>query len=158
MIDKIIGLIHIILSFILSLYFIWRKDEYDIYFILYFCIINISWVFMKNECIISYMAKKLHNNDYKLGDNIDIEDYDSVIGPEISNFFLNYVLLMYIVNLLVIVYISDIKTVLKVSLLGVLFSYTSYILSLRKEINDRRFYNTLNLLANSVPLILFGLN
>lgn len=158
MIDKIIGLIHIILSFILSLYFIWRKDEYDIYFILYFCIINISWVFMKNECIISYMAKKLHNNDYKLGDTLDIEDYDSVIGPEISNFFLNYVLLMYIVNLLVIVYISDIKTVLKVSLLGVLFSYTSYVLSLRKEINDRRFYNTLNLLANSVPLILFGLN
>ena len=158
MIDKIIGLIHIILSFILSLYFIWRKDEYDIYFILYFCIINISWVFMKNECIISYMAKKLHNNDYKLGDNLNIEDYDSVISPEISNFFLNYVLLMYIVNLLVIVYISDIKTVLKVSLLGVLFSYTSYVLSLRKEINDRRFYNTLNLLANSVPLILFGLN
>lgn len=158
MIDKIIGLIHIILSFIISLYFIWRKDEYDIYYILYFCIINISWVFMKNECIISYMAKKLHNNDYKLGDNIDIEDYDSVIGPEISNFFLNYVLIMYIVNLLVIVYISDIKTVLKVSLLGVLFSYTSYILSLRKEINDRRFYNTLNLLANSLPLILFGLN
>ena len=158
MIDKIIGLIHIILSFILSLYFIWRKDEYDIYFILYFCIINISWVFMKNECIISYMAKKLHNNDYKLGDNLNIEDYNSVISPEISNFFLNYVLLMYIVNLLVIVYISDIKTVLKVSLLGVLFSYTSYVLSLRKEINDRRFYNTLNLLANSVPLILFGLN
>lgn len=113
---------------------------------------------MKNECIISYMAKKLHNNDYKLGDNLNIEDYDSVISPEISNFFLNYVLLMYIVNLLVIVYISDIKTVLKVSLLGVLFSYTSYVLSLRKEINDRRFYNTLNLLANSVPLILFGLN
>jgi hypothetical protein len=113
---------------------------------------------MKNECIISYIAKKIHNNDYKLGDNLDIEDYDSIIGKEISNIFLNYVLLMYIVNLLVIVYVSDIKTVLKVSLLGALFSYTSYILSIRKEIKDRSFYNILNITTNSAPLfIIFGL-
>ena len=113
---------------------------------------------MKNECIISYIAKKIHNNDYNLGDNLDIEDYDSIIGKEISNIFLNYVLLMYIVNLLVIVYVSDIKTVLKVSLLGVLFSYTSYILSIRKEIKDRSFYNILNVITNSTPLfIIFGL-
>lgn len=147
-----------ILSFIASIYFLWRNDDYDIYYIIYFCIVNISWVFMKNECIISYIAKKIHNNDYNLGDNLDIEDYDSIIGKEISNIFLNYVLLMYIVNLLVIVYVSDIKTVLKVSLLGVLFSYTSYILSIRKEIKDRSFYNILNVITNSTPLfIIFGL-
>jgi hypothetical protein len=158
MIDRIIGFIHMILSFIASIYFLWRNDDYDIYYIIYFCIVNISWVFMKNECIISYIAKKIHNNDYNLGDNLDIEDYDSIIGKEISNIFLNYVLLMYIVNLLVIVYVSDIKTVLKVSLLGVLFSYTSYILSIRKEIKDRSFYNILNVITNSTPLfIIFGL-
>lgn len=113
---------------------------------------------MKNECIISYIAKKIHNNDYKLGDNLDTEDYDSVIGKELSDFLLNYLLTMYIVNLLVIVYVSDIKTVLKVSLLGVLFSYTSYILSIRKEIKGRSFYNILNVITNSAPLfIIFGL-
>ena len=159
MIDKIIGLFHIILSFIASIYFIWRNNYLDTYYILYFCIINISWVLMKNECIVSYISKKLENNDYKMGETTDLKDYETILGSEISNVFLNYLLTMYIVNLLLIVYTSNIKNPLKISLLGVIFSYTLYILSLKNKTEDIRFYKLLNLLTNSAPLfIILGLN
>lgn len=114
---------------------------------------------MKNECIVSYISKKLENNDYKMGDTTDLKDYEVVLGSELSNVFLNYLLIMYIVNILLIVYISKINNPLKISLIGVVFSYTLYILSLKKEIKDIRFYKLLNLLTNSVPLfIILGLN
>jgi len=57
---------------------------------------------MKNECAVSYFFKYIGDSNYKMGDTTDVEDYNSVLGPAAANVFLNYVLFMYIVNLVFI--------------------------------------------------------
>lgn len=54
---------------------------------------------MKNECAVSYLFKYIENPNYKMGDNTEIEDYNSILGPVAGNIFLNYVLYMYVFNL-----------------------------------------------------------
>jgi hypothetical protein len=154
MFDKVVGFFHILLTFLASIYFLFRNNNLDKYYILFFCIINLSWVFTKNDCAVSYIVKKLNDSNYKLGDNTRIEDYDAVIGPEASAVFIKYLLVMYVINILYIIYVSNIKTPLKVSLVGVLFSYTLYITSLKNEVEDMRPYQIINLLTNSAAVFL----
>ena len=40
---------------------------YDVYFAVFGIMTVVSWLFMKNECILSYIEKKLVNIDYEIG-------------------------------------------------------------------------------------------
>ena len=64
---NLIQLIHILNEIFLSIYIFIFSKKYDIYFTIYLVIIAIHWLFIKNECIISYIEKKLINNNYILG-------------------------------------------------------------------------------------------
>ena len=102
MLTKSVGLIHIVLSFIFSIYFVWAPASLDYYYLLYFIILNISWSLLNNECAFSYLFKVLKNPEYKMGSTEDVEDYKAVLGDKNSILFLNYILFMYIFNLLFI--------------------------------------------------------
>jgi hypothetical protein len=97
--QKSVGLVHVVFSFILSIYFVWAPAQFDIYYLIYFLLLTISWSLMKNECAVSYLFKYIENPNYKMGDNTEIEDYNAILGPVVGNIFLNYVLYMYVFNL-----------------------------------------------------------
>ena len=65
---NIIQLLHFFIdSFCMTYIFIFNPI-YDIYFSLFILLQTIHWGILKNECIVSYIEKKLINPDYKLGD------------------------------------------------------------------------------------------
>lgn len=92
---KIIGFIHLCGMIIENMYgFIFIKNViFDKLYIISFISIPFSWVIFKNECIISYISKKIENPHYKLGN-------DPANVKDISNFFTNenQYLLFYNVN------------------------------------------------------------
>jgi hypothetical protein len=49
-------------------YFIKQHDLFDTLYIMSFVSIPFSWVLCKDECIISYITKKIENPNYMLGD------------------------------------------------------------------------------------------
>jgi hypothetical protein len=151
MFDSFVGLVHIILSFLISIYFVWRKSSYDIYFIIYFAIINISWVILNNECLISYIYKLFLNADYQLGDNSEVQDYNIWLGDAGANIFLNYVLIMYSLNMIYIL-LSDCCHAIKVPVFLSLIMYLFYVVSIRTNGLNKSLIGRTNLVSNLILL------
>lgn len=147
-----IAYIHVITSFIISIYFVYRNPKYDIYYLLYFCLLNISWTVFHNECLISYIFKKYNDTAYVLGENTDIIDYEIVLGKEYSTVFLKYILIMYAFNLLFILY--SLKS-LSLPIITVFLSFMIYILSLRENVSSdtKKIFQQINLISNILLLI-----
>jgi len=65
----IIQFIHFLIdSFNMSYIFIFSA-VYDIYFVIWIFLQTIHWGLLKNECIVSYIEKKIINPNYLLGEN-----------------------------------------------------------------------------------------
>jgi hypothetical protein len=83
-IKRIIGIIHILGIIIVGIYGLLpcKNKLIDKMYMINFAIIPLSWIIFKDECLVSYLTKKLKNKNYKLG-----EDPNDV--SDISDFFNN---------------------------------------------------------------------
>ena len=81
MIYKLIALIHLLLCIFTSLYgFFIKSKQYDYFYLGFIYFILLHWAFLKGECIISYLYKKMQNNDYEMGSNIKTNDIEYLCG------------------------------------------------------------------------------
>ena len=150
--QKSVGFIHVVLSFIISIYFIWAPAQFDKYYLFYFLLLTISWSLMKNECAISYFFKYIGDPNYKMGDTTDVEDYNAVLGPAAAKVFLNYVLFMYIVNLVFIALrFKGVRNQLATLLVAVSTSLYLTMLHYSKG-EQKETLQTANLVINSILL------
>jgi hypothetical protein len=99
---QIIGIINIILSAVISVYFIFGTKSFDLYYVLYFLLLNLSWIYMANECFFAYLFKKIENADYIMGSNTELTDYKAVLGDLPAEMFRQYLLTAYFINLVFI--------------------------------------------------------
>ena len=137
MLSDVLGYLHLILGLGASLYFLWRNEVLDVFYILYFIGMNISWVLCKNECIISYIFKRMKDPDYKMGENIKVDDYDYILGHTGSNIYTHYLLIMYVINLIIVICMGDVDILTKKLLLLGIFSNLVYLFSLRIELTTQ---------------------
>lgn len=154
--QKTVGFINIVLSFIFSIYFLWAPARFDLYYLVYFLLLSISWSIMKNECAISYLFKYIGDPNYQMGNTADVEDYNVVLGSTAGSLFLNYVLFMYIFNLVFIA--SRFKGWRnQLAVLLAIVSYGIYISMLRlsKKKEQKDILQTSNLLINLILLVYF---
>lgn len=154
MIYTSIPYIHVLMSFIVSLYFIYSNSAYDIYYILYFCLVNISWVVFYNECILSYIYKKLDDHTYKIGDTTDIKDYTIVLGNKGATIFLNYILIMYAFNIMYLLFYSTSIESLKIPIALSFITFMLYITILRAKLSPetQRTVQGIHFITNSIVL------
>lgn len=96
----LIKFIHILNEIFLSTYIFIFPKKYDIYFTLYLLIIILHWVLLKNECILTYIEKKLIDKNYKLGSSPYYHPYHSIV-PKCFIYLFEF---LKIVNILVILY------------------------------------------------------
>lgn len=94
---RIIGILHLCGMIIENIYgFVFVKTDYlDKLYIISFISIPFSWIICKDECIISYITKKMENPNYILGN-------DPGNVKDISDLFLNgqHYLFFYNINLI----------------------------------------------------------
>ena len=95
---------------------------FDIYFVMFFFFLTLHWLFFKNECIITYIEKKLININYKLGSNI------SSYSPHDTRFFVNNNLLFLKIilsslTIFIVFYRSKIITKILLSLIIIIIFY-----------------------------------
>ena len=65
----IIQIVHLLIDFFCMFYIFAFNAVYDIYFCGFILLQTIHWMLLKNECIISYIEKKIINPNYELGNN-----------------------------------------------------------------------------------------
>ena len=63
---------------------------------------NLSWIYMANECLFSYLFKKLENSEYIMGSNTELADYKAVMGDLPAEMYRQYLLTAYFINLVFI--------------------------------------------------------
>ena len=150
--QKSVGIVHVVFSFIFSIYFIWAPAQFDIYYLIYFLLLSISWSLMKNECALSYLFKYIENHNYKMGDTTDVEDYNAILGPVVGNAYLNYILYMYVFNLgFIALRFKDARNQLATLLAAI--SCILYIIMLRYSKGEKKdTLQTANLVINSFLL------
>lgn len=74
-IDILFFCIHWMIPLFSSFYVFFFSKEYDVYYLTFLTVIFMHWYFMKGECIITYIYKKIKNPKYILGsDPTDIKD------------------------------------------------------------------------------------
>jgi len=154
MLQQIVGIAHVVLSFILSIYFLWAPAKYDYFYLLYFLVLNISWTLFKNECALSYLFKIIDNPEYQMGTTTEVSDYDSVLGSKFSDIFLQYILFMYIVNLFIVGNrFFGARNKILILLTGI--SYIFYTLMLRK-VQNKNQKNTLQSIHGFINTLVLG--
>lgn len=151
--QKSVRFIHVVLSFIFSIYFLWAPARFDLYYLVYFLLLSISWIIMKNECAISYLFKYIGDPNYQMGDNEEVEDYNAVLGPTAGNVFLNYVLFMYVFNLVFIALrFKGQRNQLAVILATISYGLYISMLRLSKKKEQKYILQMSNLVINSILL------
>ena len=108
---------------------------------------------MKNECAISYLFKYIGDANYQMGDNEEVEDYNAVLGPTAGSVFLNYVLFMYVFNLVFIALrFKGQRNQLAVILATLSYGLYISMLRLSKKKEQKDILQTSNLVINSILL------
>lgn len=144
MIANLIAYFHILLSFLAFTYVFWRTPTSDTYYLLFFGLLNISWIILKNECLLSYLYKAALDNNYKLGTTLNLFDFETIMGVNYARFFVYGLFIAFLLNLLVIATHSANK----VPALALLASTVIYIYGVRTGNN---FGNVLLLV--DVPVV-----
>ena len=125
------------MSVLICGYCLWRKDAYDKYYIIYFILLNLSWLLFNDECLISFIFKKLQDPGYSLGDTNDIKDVVVILGKPISQILLDYVIpLMYVINILCIISFGKINELVKNLLVAGIISYCLYTYAVKTRISS----------------------
>ncbi len=108
-----------------SLYAFVSPKKYDIYFAVFMFFMSIHWVFLKDECILSYLEKKLMDPNYELGSDPKKHVYREYLYPVVV-----YAIdLLYLINLYIVYNRNDsiyIKSLLLVSLVIILYYRAIY--------------------------------
>jgi len=147
--DELIGFLHVIGSLILSLYFLWRSPFFDGIYVIYFLLVNLSWIMLKDECFVSYLFKKSQDSQYELGDSPqDIQDYKSILGRKGADTFVYFIRSMMVLNISYIIYLGPFNTTYTVLIFLSAFSYVFYISTFdnkhtysKEEVDSIKFYH-----------------
>lgn len=83
----LLKILHVINEIFLSSYIFIFNKKYDIYYVIYLEIIILHWICLKNECILSYIEKKLINNNYILGSKPYNHPYHTIIPKNLIYLF-----------------------------------------------------------------------
>ncbi len=82
--EFIIGLLHFVLPLIYIIYLFFAPVKWDPYMFIWFNILTLHWILFNNECIISYIHKKLENPNYKMGEDVKVKDMINVFTKIMS--------------------------------------------------------------------------
>jgi hypothetical protein len=152
MFDLAVGYFHIFISAAAGSYFLWSDRTYDKYYIIFFCLLNISWILFSDECLLTYLFKIYSDEKYKLGTDNRVSDYDIVFGEELSPKVVILLLFMYLVNMCVVLYYS----VNKLPAVATILAYLMYVVMLRIEnvsATTATNIKSVNLLVNALVVM-----
>lgn len=147
------GYLHILIPIIISFYGVWAPPFLDPLFVIFFLMLNISWIIFKDECIVSYFHKKQNNPNYKLGDNIDISDNEELVGKSSVKAISIYLTIAYLINLVFI--LSRLQLALTTKVL-IILSYVFYVVyMILLKLRPEWIIRILHLGIYSITLVVF---
>jgi len=103
--DKIIGGLHGVWTVFISVYgfIVSKKWGYDFYYIGYVLLLVVSWLLCEDECLITYVYKKILDPTYTIGKDANrMADSENIFGKDLSKYVMNALMLITICSLYVV--------------------------------------------------------
>ena len=98
----IIHIIHILVRLFVSTYALIIKDnKYDYIYFIFIYFIIFHWLLFKGECLLEYLYKKILDNNYELGSNLELGDFNYLFG-EYNIFIRNISRIFILLNMYII--------------------------------------------------------
>jgi hypothetical protein len=100
--------IHSLIEFFFTFYLVifYYTKKYDIIYSIIMFILFIHWNLFKGECILSYIEKKLLDNNYKMGTNVYYHPFKNI-----QNKYIRMIMDFMKVITVIIVFIRNIKNI-----------------------------------------------
>ena len=132
---RLVQLFHLLNEIFISTYIFWfRTPKYDLYFSIYLFLISIHWYLFKNECVISYMEKKIMDSSYKMGQEPYYHPFQSLLPKFVSRIFA----ILKLINILWVIYrnykINNTVTIIMafILIINIYINYKKYIVDKHK--------------------------
>jgi hypothetical protein len=99
-----LGIIHLIHCPLLVVY-PYITDAYDRVYLIYFILIVLSYILLKNECLISYVSKRIIDNSYRAGQKMNYypEMYIFTKNDQHIKVYFTLMSLLYVYSLFIVV-------------------------------------------------------
>jgi hypothetical protein len=81
---EIVKFMHFLIDIFLCAYIFIFSLIYDVYYAGFIFFQTLHWIALKNECIVTYIEKKLIDPDYELGSNIDYLPHNETYHNDIT--------------------------------------------------------------------------
>jgi hypothetical protein len=155
MINIIILFIHILIVLFNILYvFCIKNKQYDYIYLTYVYFLILHWTFLNGECLLSYLYKKIQNNDYELGSDCKNDDLHDMFG-EYRSYVVIFINIMLTINIYMVCKRNNIKNyvILMFILLFQSFSFNFSYFTYHHINTNFQFFNNII----KISLIFFGL-
>ena len=157
MITKFITFIHLLIILLnISYVFCTKNKKYDYIFLLYTYFLILHWMFFNNECIISYVYKKMQNNDYEAGSDLNNNNNDDLynIFGEYKFNILTFFHLLFMINIYMVARRNNIKQYLIFIFILIFNAYSlNLVITINYKNTNFQFFNDIF----KISLLLFGL-
>ena len=164
MITKFITFIHLLIILLnISYVFCTKNKKYDYIFLLYTYFLILHWMFFNNECIISYVYKKMQNNDYESGSHLNNDNLnnDNLKNDDLYNIFgeykfdiLTFFHLLFMINIYMVAKRNNIKQYLIFIFILIFNAYSlNLVITINYKNTNFQFFNDIS----KISLLLFGL-
>lgn len=154
---KLLSIIHFIMICFTACYLLLfqSKHWFDIYYILYFILVNIHWFFLNGECLISYIYTKYFNKQYKPGDspsaNNDITNlFEGFLSNNMTHVLIIILLGLYLFNIYFVLRRNAFNNIMILLMIG---SYIFYILSMRFNVKLAHNYSLIHMIIYLCALL-----
>jgi hypothetical protein len=96
MINTLITFIHLLIMLPIYFFVFYTKNnKYDYFYLILLYFILLQWTILNNECIVSYVYKKINNNDYVAGSEFINDDLYIIYGEYRNYIHIFDILLIY---------------------------------------------------------------
>lgn len=156
---KTLGFLHLVGYIFVVLYVLLfpQKVWFDTIFILGFLLINIHWVVLKGECVITLLYKMYFDQTYRVGEaptrNSDIVDlFGGIVPLRYVDAFILGMLVLYLCNALIVLHRNGFHALFATL---VVVSSITYTMLLRTDITLGQKYSIVHLIISVSALMYF---
>ena len=142
MFDILLAFIHLLFTLFICVYvFCIKNKKYDYFYLTYIYFLLLHWTFLKGECILSYLYKKMQYNDYILGSYYINDDFDYLLS-KYKSYVYKCINILMIVNIYMVCKRNNIKNY---TIFMFILLYVTIVLSYMYSFNN---FNNLHINKN----------
>lgn len=134
-----LGLVHSAWTVFIAFYAFLVPRQYDVYYMAYVLLLVMSWLLFKDECIVTYLYKKMMDPNYTMGENgMSLDDAADIFGKTLVENGIAGLMVFMTASIALVSYRS--AFVPRPLWIAFVLGFVVYLLSLRKYVPNSQVF------------------